>query len=152
MSKKSGGFLTGALIGGVAAAAAALLFTPKSGKELREDLTDQANDFKNKAIENGEDGKPDYTGQAVEVINSLKDKAIKGSNDALKAIKTQKEEVEELANDLTDELPEEDIIIEIPGEDALEELMDELEEVPTDEGLTDLIEEVTETPSIEKKN
>lgn len=152
MSKKSGGFLTGAIIGGVAAAAAALLFTPKSGKEMREELNDQANDFKNRAIENGEDGKPDYTGQAVEVLNSLKEKAIKGSNEALSALKNQKEEYIELADELTEDLPvEEDIIIEIPGEDQLEDLLDELAEIPADENLSELIEEVTEPVITETK-
>ncbi|WP_462411287.1 YtxH domain-containing protein [Neobacillus sp. Marseille-QA0830] len=38
----SGNFLLGAIIGGVVGAAAALLFTSKSGKELRETIVDQA--------------------------------------------------------------------------------------------------------------
>lgn len=43
---KSGGFLLGAIIGGTAAAVTALLFAPKSGKELREDLAKEADRYK----------------------------------------------------------------------------------------------------------
>jgi gas vesicle protein len=39
--KRSNNFLLGALIGGLAGAAVALLFTPKSGKELRNRLIDK---------------------------------------------------------------------------------------------------------------
>jgi gas vesicle protein len=39
--KRSNNFLLGALIGGLAGAAVALLFAPKSGKELRNRLLDQ---------------------------------------------------------------------------------------------------------------
>ena len=43
---KSGGFLLGAFIGASAAAVTALLFAPKSGKELREDLAVKADELK----------------------------------------------------------------------------------------------------------
>lgn len=45
MSKKSSGFLAGAVIGGVAAATAALLLAPTSGKKLRKDLIEQLDDL-----------------------------------------------------------------------------------------------------------
>ncbi len=44
MSNKSSGFLVGAIIGGAAAATAALLLTPKSGKKMRADLMNQLDD------------------------------------------------------------------------------------------------------------
>ena len=53
MSKKCG-FLLGALIGGTAAAVTALLFAPKSGKELREDLAKEADRYKEQLSEYGE--------------------------------------------------------------------------------------------------
>ena len=53
MSKKCG-FLLGALIGGTAAAVTALLFAPKSGKELREDLAKEAGRYKEQLSEYGE--------------------------------------------------------------------------------------------------
>lgn len=40
--ESSSSFILGALIGGMVGAAAALLFAPKSGKELRKTLTEQA--------------------------------------------------------------------------------------------------------------
>ncbi|PKR84332.1 YtxH domain-containing protein [Heyndrickxia camelliae] len=42
-------FLVGAIIGGVVGAATALLLTPKSGKEIRSDLTSQVDTLKNKS-------------------------------------------------------------------------------------------------------
>ncbi|MGC3371013.1 YtxH domain-containing protein, partial [Enterococcus faecium] len=42
---KKGGFLLGGVVGGTAAAIAALLFAPKSGKELRDELAAQADDM-----------------------------------------------------------------------------------------------------------
>ena len=42
---KKGGFFLGAVIGGTAAAVAALLLAPKSGKELRDDLSNQTDDL-----------------------------------------------------------------------------------------------------------
>lgn len=43
------GFLVGALLGGAAGAIAALLFAPKSGKELRQDIADRTEDVVDKA-------------------------------------------------------------------------------------------------------
>ena len=51
MGKKTGGFLLGAFIGSVAAATTALLFAPKSGKELREDLAVKADELKEQLSE-----------------------------------------------------------------------------------------------------
>ncbi|MBP3038895.1 YtxH domain-containing protein [Bacillaceae bacterium Marseille-Q3522] len=44
-------FLAGAVVGGIIGAATALLFAPKSGKELRSELNDQAALVKDKTIE-----------------------------------------------------------------------------------------------------
>lgn len=43
------GFLTGATIGGLAAAVTALLLAPKSGKELRKDLVEKSTELYEKA-------------------------------------------------------------------------------------------------------
>lgn len=45
------GFLAGAVVGGLAGAVLALLFAPKSGKELRRDLADTSEDLIAKAKE-----------------------------------------------------------------------------------------------------
>lgn len=42
-------FIVGAIIGGVVGAATALLLTPKSGKEIRSDLTNQVDTIKTKS-------------------------------------------------------------------------------------------------------
>jgi len=47
--RNSCGFLAGAFVGGVIGAAAALILAPKSGRELRRNLTGQADVFKEKA-------------------------------------------------------------------------------------------------------
>ncbi len=44
-------FLIGSLIGGIVGATTALLLAPKSGKELRTDLNDQATQLKDKSTE-----------------------------------------------------------------------------------------------------
>lgn len=48
-SRFASGFLLGAIIGGAVGAAVALLYAPKSGKELREDLADKGGDLYDKA-------------------------------------------------------------------------------------------------------
>jgi len=45
------GFLTGALIGGLAGAITALLFAPKSGRELRRDIAERTGELYDKAQE-----------------------------------------------------------------------------------------------------
>lgn len=60
MAKREGGFVLGAIIGGAAAAITALLFAPKSGKELRQDIADEFDnvmdtvyDYRDIAVEKG---------------------------------------------------------------------------------------------------
>ncbi|WP_187172819.1 YtxH domain-containing protein, partial [Enterococcus faecium] len=60
---KKGGFLLGAVVGGTAAAIAALLLAPKSGKELRDELAAQADDLMDMAS--------DYTDMAKEKSTEL---------------------------------------------------------------------------------
>jgi len=47
----AGSFLLGAIVGGVIGAAAALFLAPKTGKEMREDLSTQTGHLKDKSIE-----------------------------------------------------------------------------------------------------
>ncbi len=60
---KKGGFLLGAVVGGTAAAIAALLLAPKSGKELRDELAAQADDLMDMAS--------DYTDMAKKKSSEL---------------------------------------------------------------------------------
>lgn len=50
-SSGAGSFLVGALVGGVIGAAAALFLAPKTGSEMRENLSTQATQLKDKSIE-----------------------------------------------------------------------------------------------------
>ena len=65
---KKGGFLLGAVVGGTAAAIAALLLAPKSGKELRDELAAQADDLLVQLAGTGGVDHPDVVEHQVEVI------------------------------------------------------------------------------------
>ena len=158
MSKKSNGFLSGLLVGGAAAAAAALLFAPKSGKELRDELTEKTNEFASN------ENNPEFVNQAIDKATSLKDKAVKSSNEAFSTIKNQSSELakkiktstsdEEMmsfeeAMDLMDrelEEQEEDIVIDLS--ETVEEVKEDAEE--TTEVVSDTVDEILEDVSEEK--
>jgi len=69
----SKGLLIGFLTGGIVGAAVALLYAPKSGKELRGDLKAKADEYLNDAEEHLEVAKE----KAVEIINDGKKKGEK---------------------------------------------------------------------------
>jgi len=66
---RSEGFLLGTIVGAAIAGVSALLFAPKSGKELREDLTQQTDRAKSQV--------KDYADIAKEKGMDLKDTAQK---------------------------------------------------------------------------
>ncbi|MGG4499515.1 YtxH domain-containing protein [Paenibacillus polymyxa] len=51
MKENCKSFIRGALVGSIAGSVAALLFAPKSGRELRQDITDQARHVSDKGQE-----------------------------------------------------------------------------------------------------
>jgi gas vesicle protein len=69
-SSGAGSFLVGALVGGVIGAAAALFLAPKSGSEMRGDLTIQAAQLKGKSIEISSVAKE----KATELTSAAKEK------------------------------------------------------------------------------
>ncbi|MFZ2847937.1 MAG: YtxH domain-containing protein, partial [Trichococcus flocculiformis] len=73
MTKNKGGFVLGAIIGGAAAAITALLFAPKPGKELRDDITEEVNNLLDTAR--------DYADIAVEKSNEFMDVAKETTED-----------------------------------------------------------------------
>lgn len=88
-SSGSGSFLMGALVGGVIGAAAALFLAPKTGKEMRDDLSTQAVQLKNKSIElssTAKDKAVDLTAtakdKAADLTSTAKDKAVDLSSSA----------------------------------------------------------------------
>lgn len=102
-SSSAGSFLLGALVGGVIGAAAALLFAPKTGKEMREDFSDQATQIKNKSIELSTVAKDKATefssvakDKAAEFGSAAKDKATEFSSAA-------KEKTEDLSKTIQEQ-------------------------------------------------
>ena len=75
----TGGFLLGALIGGLVGATAALLLAPKSGKELRGDLNQQSALLKQKSTDFAHYAKEKSSGlaksvseQSIQVVDKVK--------------------------------------------------------------------------------
>lgn len=77
-------FLIGALVGGIIGAAAALFLAPKSGRELRENVSNQAIQLKDKTVDFSSTAKEktsqlstqlkEQSGQIVDKVKSLKTK------------------------------------------------------------------------------
>jgi gas vesicle protein len=88
------GFLTGAAVGSIIA----LLFAPKSGKELREDIKNKSQDFiedADKYISNAKD-------KASQLINEGKKKSEKLVADTKEKVETLLTEAERILNDAKD--------------------------------------------------
>jgi len=124
-SSGTGSFLLGALVGGVIGAAAALFLAPKTGQEMREDLSEQATQIKNKSIELTSVAKD----KATEFTSVAKDKAseltavAKDKTDGLsKSIQEQSgqivDKVKSMANKTT--IPMDDGTASSEGEEAMD--------------------------------
>ncbi len=68
-------FMLGALIGGAIGAATALLFAPKSGRELRRDIADTSTDIYDKASDYISNAVQDGKYKAQSIIDSAKRQA-----------------------------------------------------------------------------
>ncbi|MBP1044278.1 YtxH domain-containing protein [Vagococcus sp. BWB3-3] len=106
MGKKTDGFFLGVIIGGTAAAMAALLMTPKSGEKLREYLAEQTDDLKNRIFDYGE-----YVQEkGYEYADLVKDEAVKSAEEALSSISCQtddpSDQFKKTGNDLNNEIPD----------------------------------------------
>jgi gas vesicle protein len=80
-------FVTGAIVGGLAGALAALLLAPKSGKELRGSLNEQTSSLKNKSSDLASVAKEKASGlkdtvsqQSSTIVNKVKDMKTKSGN------------------------------------------------------------------------
>ncbi|WP_019720691.1 YtxH domain-containing protein [Heyndrickxia coagulans] len=99
-------FLTGAIVGGVVGAAVALMLAPKSGKELREDLSGQVETIKGKtdgwrefATEKG----TQLASQAAEKTKQVRDFAVqKGSQLKDSAVQTAQQAKDKAETDMRD--------------------------------------------------
>ncbi|MGI6370757.1 MAG: YtxH domain-containing protein [Ignavibacteria bacterium] len=68
-------FILGALVGGVIGALSALLFAPKSGKELRRDIADTSTDLYDRASDYVSQIVQDGKNKAQSIINTARHKA-----------------------------------------------------------------------------
>ncbi|MBU9714684.1 YtxH domain-containing protein [Evansella tamaricis] len=138
-------FFIGTLIGGFVGAAAALLFAPKSGKELRHDINEQAKvakeftaDWTNTAVEKGnqiatsaKEGTTNFARSVSDQSNTLLEKV----KDLATSVRKDMAELTESADSLTDDLEgiSEEIAASVKKEvedlqRSVEELVREVEE------------------------
>ncbi|WP_273851087.1 YtxH domain-containing protein [Guptibacillus spartinae] len=118
-------FIIGTLIGGIVGAAAALLSAPKSGKELRSDLNQQAGvvkdktsqfresaverstDFANRAKEKSSTIYKQVSDQSNNLVSKIKDRNLESEEN--EALHTQADaDVENFQQDLNDHFSEEE--------------------------------------------
>ncbi|MCG7344433.1 YtxH domain-containing protein [Sporosarcina sp. ACRSL] len=110
----AGSFLLGALVGGVIGAAAALFLAPKTGREMRDDFSEQAVQLKNKGIELSAVAKDKATG----ITSAAKEK----TDGITKTIQEQSgqivDKVKSLANKTS--VPMDDGTVSSEGEEAID--------------------------------
>lgn len=112
MSKNTGSFILGAVVGGVAAATAALLLAPKEGKVLREDLKKQFDDILAATNEYTELAKEKF-GNLEEHTKDLEQDVKKSSTDIINNLKQQKEDMVDHFVNITEDDAEEDFVIDL---------------------------------------
>ncbi|HSH26009.1 MAG TPA: YtxH domain-containing protein [Massilibacterium sp.] len=116
MANDSKNFVLGALIGSVVGAAVALLFAPKSGKDLREDVSTQVDNIKEKSIEIANTAKEKTTNiaqTAKEKSSDLKEYVSSQSEEIKNKVKNIKKDDEEAIHDSWQEdLDEEELLTE----------------------------------------
>ncbi|MCR6107625.1 YtxH domain-containing protein [Salipaludibacillus agaradhaerens] len=100
-------FLIGSLIGGIVGASAAFLFAPKSGRELRQDINEQAraakdktSDWTNQAVEKGSTMASTAARSVTDQSTQLIDKVKKLALSVRKDMQTLSESADYLADDL----------------------------------------------------
>lgn len=99
-------FLIGALVGGIIGAASALLLTPKSGRELRGDISDgyQVASKKTQELAKNLGGQTEaIVSKVKEVSSHVKDDIQKWTTDTTEKLKEVKEDVTDKAVELKDE-------------------------------------------------
>ena len=116
-------FIVGTVIGGVIGAATALLLAPKSGKELRTDLNEQAayvrlktEEFKNVAVEKGQGFAESAKGKTADFSQNFS----KQSSNVMDKVKNfRNKEDDEISNAILQ-------VLESEVEDRLEKLDEEV--------------------------
>ena len=107
-------FIVGSLVGGVIGAVTALFLAPKSGKEIRDDLGQQASIVKGRTEK--------FTSQTLEksagIANTAKEKTVSLSQ----VVSEQSSQIMNKVRDLTNTTNEQRDVIEAEVADALEEI------------------------------
>lgn len=121
----AGSFLFGAIVGGVIGAAAALFLAPKTGKEMRSDLSTQAVQLKDKGIELSSVAKE----KATEITAVAKDK----TDEVTKTIQEQSGQIVDKVKSLRSKtsIPMDDGTASSEGEEATEFIEKAAEQVKT---------------------
>jgi gas vesicle protein len=104
-------FVTGAIVGGLAGALAALLLAPKSGKELRGSLNEQTSTLKTKGV--------DLASVAKEKASGLKETVTQQSSNLVNKVKDMKNQ-----DGISSSVSEEDPLQEVPTSMAETSSMD----------------------------
>lgn len=106
-------FLIGTLIGGIVGATTALFLAPKSGRELREDITDQATQLKERT-DNWKVQATEYTNELAETAKDKKNQLTKAITDQTQQVMDKVKQLREKNGDVSMELQEQvqDIISE----------------------------------------
>lgn len=106
-------FLIGTLIGGIVGATTALFLAPKSGRELREDITDQATQLKERT-DNWKVQATEYTTELAETAKDKKNQLTKAITDQTQQVMDKVKQLREKNGDVSMELQEQvqDIISE----------------------------------------
>ena len=138
-SSGAGSFLIGALVGGVIGAAAALFLAPKTGKEMRDDLSTQAVQLKDKSIEISavaKDKAVEFTSVAKERANEFTAVAKEKTGEVTKTIQEQSEQLVDKVKSMKSKtsVPMDDGTASSEGEEASEYIdaaVDKTEETVT---------------------
>lgn len=96
MSSNNKDFILGTIIGGIVGAVTAMLLAPKSGKELRSDLNEQAILVKDKSLQ--------FKDTALEKGNEWISVAKEKSTDIAKTVSEQSSQVADKVKEVTDRI------------------------------------------------
>ncbi|WP_342510498.1 YtxH domain-containing protein [Sporosarcina sp. FSL K6-1522] len=141
-------FLFGALVGGVIGAATALFLAPKTGSEMRGNLTTQASQLKNKSIEISSVAKEkatEFSTVAKEKTTEFTSVAKEKTGELTKTLQEQSGQIIDKVKTMTSKtsVPMDDGTVSSEGEEAIEFINEVAEKV--EDVLEQEVEEVTAT-------
>ena len=117
-------FVIGTLIGGIIGASVALLYAPKAGKDLRQDINTGADQVRERASE--------WKNTAYDTGNELYERAQESSKNLGEKIKQKKDDIQERVEYLRSENKEQGQEIAEDVAEAIEEAADEMERQEAD--------------------